>query len=57
MKTLIEIMIMVAGLFILGVVGGLERGLLGIGSSVLLIAFSAAVILILASFRKMIKTK
>jgi hypothetical protein len=47
-----EAMIILAALFGLGVVGGLERGLLGIGAAIVLLVLTAAFITILVSIRR-----
>ena len=49
---ILEALIILFGLFGLGVVGGLERGLLGIGASIILLVLTAAVITILVSIRR-----
>lgn len=50
-----EFFIILVGLFGLGVVGGLERGLLGIGTSIILWALTAAAIAILVSIRRAVR--
>lgn len=52
---ILEAMIILAGLFGLGVVGGLERGLLGIGTAVVLWVLTAASIAVLVSIRKAVR--
>lgn len=49
---ILEAMIILAGLFGLGVVGGLEHGLLGIGTAVVLWVLTAAIIGLLVSLRR-----
>ena len=50
-----EAMIILAGLFGLGVVGGLEKGLLGIGAAIVLWVLTAAAIAVLVSVRKAVR--
>lgn len=50
-----EFFIILVGLFGLGVVGGLERGLLGIGTSIILWVLTAAAIAILVSIRRAVR--
>ena len=50
-----EALIILAGLFGLGVVGGLEKGLLGIGTAVVLWVLTAAAIAVLVSVRKAVR--
>ena len=52
---ILEAMIILAGLFGLGVVGGLEKGLLGIGTAVVLWVLAAAAIAVLVSVRKAVR--
>lgn len=52
---ILEATIILFGLFGLGVVGGLEKGLLGIGTAVVLWVLTAAAIAILASIRKSVR--
>ena len=52
---ILEAMIILAGLFGLGVVGGLEKGLLGIGAAVVLWVLTAAAIAVLVSVRKAVR--
>lgn len=52
---ILEAMIILFGLFGLGVVGGLEKGLLGIGTAVVLWVLTAAAIAILVSIRNTVK--
>lgn len=52
---IIEALIILFGLFGLGVVGGLERGLLGIGASIILWILTAAAIVILVSIRRAVR--
>ncbi len=52
---ILEALIILFGLFGLGVVGGLERGLLGIGASIILWALTAAAITILVSIRRAVR--
>lgn len=47
-----EAMIILAGLFGLGVAGGLERGYLGIGAAIILWVVTAGAIGILTTLRK-----
>lgn len=47
-----EALIILAGLFGLGVVGGLERGMMGIGTALVLLALTAVTIAVLAGLRK-----
>jgi len=49
---ILEAMIILAALFGLGVVGGLERGLLGIGAAIVLWVLTAAFIGVLVSIRR-----
>ena len=49
---ILEALIILFGLFGLGVVGGLERGLLGIGASIILLVLTAAAITVLVSVRR-----
>lgn len=49
---ILEALIILFGLFGLGVVGGLERGLLGIGTAVLLLVMTAAVEVLLVGMRR-----
>lgn len=49
---MIELMIILVGLFGLGVVGGLERGLLGVGTAVILLVLAAAAEALLVSINK-----
>ena len=49
---ILEAMIILAGLFGLGVVGGLEKGLMGIGTAVVLWVLTAAAIAVLVSIRR-----
>ena len=49
---ILEAMIILMGLFGLGVVGGLERGLLGIGASIILLVLTAAAEVLLVSIRR-----
>lgn len=49
---IIEAVIILFGLFGLGVVGGLERGLLGIGTAVVLWVLTACIIGLLVSLRR-----
>ncbi len=49
---ILEALIILFGLFGLGVVGGLERGLLGIGTAVVLWVLTAAAITVLVSVRR-----
>ena len=49
---IIEAVIILFGLFGLGVVGGLERGLMGIGTAVVLWVLTAAIIALLVSLRR-----
>ena len=52
---ILEAMIILMGLFGLGVVGGLEKGLLGIGAAVVLWVLTAAAIAVLVSVRKAVR--
>ena len=52
---ILEALIILAGLFGLGVVGGLEKGLLGIGAAIVLWVLTAAAIAVLASVRKAVR--
>ena len=49
---ILEALIILFGLFGLGVVGGLERGLLGIGASIILLVLTAAAEVLLVSIRR-----
>lgn len=49
---ILEALIILFGLFGLGVVGGLEHGLLGIGTAVVLWVLTAAIIVLLVSLRR-----
>lgn len=50
-----EALIILFGLFGLGVVGGLEKGLLGIGAAIVLWVLTAAAIAALVSVRKAVQ--
>lgn len=52
---ILEALIILFGLFGLGVVGGLERGLLGIGAAIVLWVLTAAAIAVLVSVRKAVR--
>ena len=52
---ILEAMIILAALFGLGVVGGLEKGLLGIGAAIVLWVLTAAAIAVLVSVRKAVR--
>ena len=52
---ILEALIILAGLFGLGVVGGLEKGLLGIGAAIVLWVLTAAAIAVLLSVRKAVR--
>jgi hypothetical protein len=49
---ILEALMILAGLFGLGVVGGLERGLLGIVPAVILLVLTAAAEVLLVSIRR-----
>lgn len=52
---ILEALMIIAGLFGLGVVGGLERGLLGIGPAVILLILTAAAEVLLYGIRRATK--
>jgi len=52
---ILEALIIIVGLFALGIVGGLERGLLGIGAAAILLVLAAAAITILVSIRRTVQ--
>ena len=52
---ILEALIILAGLFGLGVVGGLEKGLMGIGAAIVLWVLTAAAITVLVSVRKAVR--
>ncbi len=52
---ILEALIILFGLFGLGVVGGLEKGLLGIGAAIVLWVLTAAAIAVLVSVRKAVR--
>lgn len=49
---ILEALIIIVGLFALGIVGGLERGLLGIGAAAILLVLTAAAEVLLVSIRR-----
>ena len=52
---ILEALIIIVALFALGIVGGLERGMLGIGAATILLVLAAAAITILVSIRRTVQ--